>query len=314
MNKSTIKYIAKRVLMAVVTLLLIILLLFALLKLMPGSPFDVEKLNPSVIAQLEAKYGLNKPVFEQFFNYLKGMITGDFGISLKIAKGMEVSSLVGPRIGISFAIGLAAAGFGALIGVALGIVAALHKNTFWDTFATIIAVIGVSIPSFVFALVLLLIFGVKLNILPILYNINDPIRSAILPTLALSVGAIANVARFTRTEMIEVMKSDYILLAEAKGLDRKTVIFKHAIRNTLIPVITVLAPIIINLMTGSMVIEKICSIPGLGSLLVGAIQGNDCYVVMAVAFLYSLLYVIMMLVVDILYGIIDPRIRVSKED
>ena len=314
MNKSTIKYIAKRVLMAVVTLLLIILLLFALLKLMPGSPFDVEKLNPSVIAQLEAKYGLNKPVFEQFFNYLKGMITGDFGISLKIAKGMEVSSLVGPRIGISFAIGLAAARFGALIGVALGIVAALHKNTFWDTFATIIAVIGVSIPSFVFALVLLLIFGVKLNILPILYNINDPIRSAILPTLALSVGAIANVARFTRTEMIEVMKSDYILLAEAKGLDRKTVIFKHAIRNTLIPVITVLAPIIINLMTGSMVIEKICSIPGLGSLLVGAIQGNDCYVVMAVAFLYSLLYVIMMLVVDILYGIIDPRIRVSKED
>lgn len=314
MDKSTLKYIAKRIIMAIITLLLIILLLFALLKFMPGSPFDVEKLSPTVIAQLEAKYGLDAPVFEQFFNYLKGMLTGDFGISLKIMKGQEVSVLVGPRIGISFGIGLAAAAVGTLIGVVLGIVAALHKNTFWDTFATVIAVIGVSIPSFVFALVLLLIFGVKLNILPILYNVNDPIKSAILPTIALSVGAIANVARFTRTEMIEVMKSDYILLAEAKGLDRRTVIMKHALRNTLVPVITVLAPIIINLMTGSMVIEKICSIPGLGSLLVGAIQGNDSYVVMAVAFLYSLLYVIMMLVVDILYGIIDPRIRVSKED
>lgn len=222
--------------------------------------------------------------------------------------------LVGPRIGISFGIGIAAALFGALIGVVLGVTAALKRNTIWDSLSTIIAVIGVSIPSFVFALLLLLVFGLKIKIFPILFNINDPIRSSILPTIALSVGAIANVARFTRSEMIEVMKSDYILLAEAKGLDRGTLIRKHALRNTLVPVITVLAPIIINLMTGSMVIEQICSIPGLGSLLVRGIQANDYYVVMAVAFLYSLLYVVMMLVVDVLYGIIDPRIRVGKGD
>lgn len=312
MDRSTIKYILKRVLISLVTLLIIILILFAMLKLMPGSPFNAEKLSPDTIATLKAKYGLDLPVFEQFINYLKGMLTGDFGISLVIAKGMTVSDLVVPRIGISFGIGLAAAILGTLIGVVLGIVAALKKNTIWDTLSTIIAVIGVSIPSFVFALVLLLIFGMKLNILPILYNTSDPIRSAILPTIALSVGAIANVARFTRSEMIEVMKSDYVLLAEAKGLDRGTLIRKHALRNTLVPVITVLAPIIINLMTGSMVVEKICSIPGLGSLLVEGIQGNDYYVVMAVAFLYSLLYIVMMLVVDVLYGVIDPRIRVGK--
>lgn len=312
MDRSTIKYILKRVLISLVTLLIIILILFAMLKLMPGSPFNAEKLSPDTIATLKAKYGLDLPVFEQFINYLKGMLTGDFGISLVIAKGMTVSDLVVPRIGISFGIGLAAAILGTLIGVVLGIVAALKKNTIWDTLSTIIAVIGVSIPSFVFALVLLLIFGMKLNILPILYNTSDPIRSAILPTIALSVGAIANVARFTRSEMIEVMKSDYVLLAEAKGLDRGTLIRKHALRNTLVPVITVLAPIVINLMTGSMVVEKICSIPGLGSLLVEGIQGNDYYVVMAVAFLYSLLYIVMMLVVDVLYGVIDPRIRVGK--
>lgn len=312
MDRSTIKYILKRVLISLVTLLIIILILFAMLKLMPGSPFNAERLSPDTIATLKAKYGLDLPVFEQFINYLKGMLTGDFGISLVIAKGMTVSDLVVPRIGISFGIGLAAAILGTLIGVVLGIIAALKKNTIWDTISTIIAVIGVSIPSFVFALVLLLIFGMKLNILPILYNTSDPIRSAILPTIALSVGAIANVARFTRSEMIEVMKSDYVLLAEAKGLDRGTLIRKHALRNTLVPVITVLAPIVINLMTGSMVVEKICSIPGLGSLLVEGIQGNDYYVVMAVAFLYSLLYIVMMLVVDVLYGVIDPRIRVGK--
>lgn len=314
MDKSTLKYILKRILISIVTLLVIILILFAMLKLMPGSPFNPEKLSPDMVAQLQAKYGLDRPVFEQFINYLKGMVTGDFGISLVIAKNTPVSQLVLPRIGISFGIGIAAAFVGTIIGVLLGITAALNRNTIWDTLSTIIAVIGVSIPSFVFALLLLLLFGVKIPVLPILYNVSDPIKSAILPTIALSVGAIANVARFTRSEMIEVMKSDYILLAEAKGLDRKTLIKKHALRNTLVPVITVLAPIVINLMTGSMVIEKICSIPGLGSLLVEGIQGNDYYVVMAVAFLYSLLYIIMMLVVDVLYGIIDPRIRVGRED
>ena len=241
------------------------------------------------------------------------MLSGDFGISYGISRNLPVSSLVLPRISISFGIGLAAVILGTILGILLGIFAALNRNTIWDSLSTVVAVLGVSIPSFVFCLILLIIFGVKMPALPILYNSSHPIKSSIIPVIALSVSVIANVARFTRNEMIEVMGSDYILLAESKGLDRKTLIKKHALRNTLVPIITVLAPILVALMTGSMVIEQICGIPGLGSLLVQAITVNDYNVTMAVAFIYSVMYVVIMLVVDILYGIIDPRIRLGKE-
>ena len=242
------------------------------------------------------------------------MLSGDFGISYGIARNLPVSNLVMPRIPISFGIGFAAVVLGTIIGILLGIFAALRRNTIWDSISTIIAVLGVSVPSFVLCLILLIAFGVKIPLLPILFNSSDPIKSSIVPIIALSVSVIANVARFTRSEMIEVLGSDYILLAEAKGLDRKTLIRKHALRNTLIPVITVLAPIMVALMTGSMVIEQICGIPGLGSLLVQSITVNDYNVTIAVAFIYSVMYIVMMLIVDILYGIIDPRIRLGKEN
>ncbi|WP_305205667.1 ABC transporter permease, partial [Faecalibaculum rodentium] len=199
-------------------------------------------------------------------------------------------------------------------GILLGIVAALNRNTFWDTFATVLSVIGVSIPSFVFCLLLLILFGVEWPVLPVLYNSSNAFQSSIIPMIALSMGVIANVARFTRSEMIEVMGSEYIQLAEAKGISRRHLIFHHAIRNCLIPVITVLGPIIVGLMTGSMVIEKICAIPGLGSLLVKAIEVRDYNVILAVSFLYSVLYIVVMLIVDVAYGIIDPRIRLGKDE
>lgn len=210
--------------------------------------------------------------------------------------------------------GIGAVIIGTFFGIILGIVAALNRNTIWDSIATILAVIGVSIPSFVFCLLLLIIFGVEIPVLPVLYNAHNPIKSSIIPMIALSMGVIANVARFTRSEMIEVMNSEYIQLAEAKGISRSHLIWHHAIRNCLIPVITVLGPIIVGLMTGSMVIEKICAIPGLGSLLVKAIEVRDYNVILAVSFLYSVLYIVVMLVIDILYGIIDPRIRLGKGD
>lgn len=312
MDRSTLKYIAKRLLIAAVTLLLIITILFFMLKLMPGSPFNSEKLTPDQIALVYEKYGLDKPIHIQLVTYLKNMLSGDFGQSFSVARNVPVKDLVLPRTTISFTIGIMSVIFGTIIGIGLGVFAALRHNTVWDNIATIISVLGVSIPSFVFALLLLILFGVKIPVFPVIYNSQRPIVSAILPMLALSAGVIANVARFTRSEMIEVMSSDYVLLAEAKGLDRKTLIFNHALRNTLIPVVTILAPIMVSLLTGSMVIEQISGIPGLGTLLVKAIEVNDYNVIMAIAFMYSLLYIVMMLVVDISYGIIDPRIRLTK--
>lgn len=312
MDKSTLKYIGKRLVMSAITLMIIVFVLFVMLKFMPGTPFNDEKLTETQKALIYAKYGFDKPIWEQFVVYFKNMLSGDFGISYGISRNLPVSSLVLPRISISFGIGLAAVILGTILGILLGIFAALNRNTVWDSLSTVVAVFGVSIPSFVFCLILLIIFGVKMPALPILYNSSHPIKSAIIPVIALSVSVIANVARFTRSEMIEVMESDYILLAESKGLDRRTLIKKHALRNTLVPIITVLAPILVALMTGSMVIEQICGIPGLGSLLVQAITVNDYNVTMAVAFIYSVMYVVIMLLVDILYGIIDPRIRLGK--
>lgn len=312
MSKSTLKYIAKRLLISVVTLFIITAILFLMLKLMPGTPFNDEKLTEAQKAAIYAKYGMDQPLITQFFTYMKNMMTGDFGTSFGISKNMPVSYLVSPRIAISFGIGIAAVILGTIVGIALGVYAALNRNKMGDTLATLFSVLGVSIPSFVLALLLLLVFGVELKIAPVLYDTNHIIASSILPVIALSLGVVANVARFTRSEMISVLASDYIALAEAKGLDRGTIIRKHALRNTLIPVVTILGPIMVNLMTGSMVLEQIFSIPGLGSLLVNGITVNDYNVVLAVAFLYSVLYVTIMLVIDVSYGIIDPRIRLGK--
>lgn len=314
MDKSTIRYILRRVLISIVTLFVIVFVLFLMLKLMPGTPFNDEKLTEAQRAQIYAAYGLDKPVLQQFFIYVANMIKGDFGISYAIQRNMPVSALVGPRIGVSFGLGIGACIIGTIFGLILGIVAALNRNHFWDSFATILSVIGVSIPSFVICLLLLILFGVQMPVLPVIYNNARPVASSIIPMVAMSFGVVANVARFTRSEMIEVLGSEYILLAQAKGISQRRLIWMHAIRNCLIPVITVLGPIIVGLMTGSMVIEKICAIPGLGSLLVKAIEVRDYNVILAISFLYSALYIFVMLLIDVLYGIIDPRIRLGKGD
>jgi oligopeptide transport system permease protein len=206
-----------------------------------------------------------------------------------------------------------AVGMGALAGLLLGIVAALKNRTIIDNICTIISVLGGAVPSYVFALGLSYTLGFKLQWLPMLYSMKDPFASMLMPSIALSMFTMASIARFTRNEMLEVMGSDYMLLAESKGISGAPLIVRHALRNTLIPIITVLAPLIVDLMTGSLVVEKIFSIPGVGSLLVTAIQSNDYNVVVALSFIYSAMYIGIMLVVDILYGIIDPRIRLAKD-
>ena len=308
------KYLIKRIAISIATLLAILLILFLMLELMPGSPFNDEKLTVDQVALLNAKYGLNQPVFIRFLNYIKNMLMGDFGVSYTISKNTPISTLLTSRLPISLRIGGQAVLLGTLIGIILGIVAALKHNTIWDSITTIISVLGVSLPSYVFALALSYYFGYKLSWFPLLYSVDSPLKSSVLPTIALCMFTIATIARFTRTEMLEVLGSDYMLLAESKGISGLQLIFQYQLRNALIPIITVLAPLIVGLMTGSLVIEKIFSIPGIGSLLVTAIQSNDYNVIVALAFIYSAMYIGIMLVVDILYGIIDPRIRLAKED
>lgn len=307
------KYVLKRILISIFTLLAITLVLFILLQLMPGSPFNDEKLTADQRAALNAKYGLDKPIIVQFFRYVANLLKGDFGVSYNISKNTPISLLIKSRLPVSLRIGGFAVTLGAVVGLILGMVAALRHNSFWDSLCTVISVIGVSVPSYVFALGLSYTLGFKLKWFPMLYSQASALQSSVMPSIALSLFTLASIARFTRTEMLEVLDSDYMLLAESKGISGSPLIMRHALRNALIPIITVLAPLIVDLMTGSLVVEKIFSIPGVGQLLVTAIQSNDYNVVIALSFIYSAMYIGIMLVVDVLYGVIDPRIRLAKE-
>jgi oligopeptide transport system permease protein len=307
------KYILKRVIMAIVTLLIITFVLFLLLQFMPGSPFNDEKLSAEQRVALNEKYGLDQPLLVQYGKYVFHLAQGDFGVSYNISKNTPISQLIKTRLPISIRIGFQAVFIGAVIGLILGIIAALKHNSFWDTLCTIISVLGVSVPSYVFALALSYYFGFKLKLFPMLYSTGQPFQSSVMPSIALCMFTMASIARFTRGEMLEVLNSDFMLLAESKGISGAPLIIRHALRNALIPIVTVLAPLIVDLMTGSLVVEKIFSIPGIGSLLVTAIQSNDYNVVIALSFIYSALYIFIMLIVDILYGVIDPRIRITNK-
>jgi oligopeptide transport system permease protein len=307
------KYILRRVLISLATLMVIVLVLFLLMDLMPGTPFNDEKLTDAQLALLYEKYGLDKPLIIRFFLYMKNMLTGDLGVSYAINKDFAVSDMIKGRLGISIAVGAMAMVFGTILGLVLGILAALNHNTWIDNLCSMLSVIGVSVPSYVCALLLCYFIAYKLKLLPILYNQKMPFQSLILPALALSVSPTANIARFTRSEMLDVLNSEYVQLVQSKGVKDYRMIIKHALRNTLIPIITVMGPLLVNLLTGSSVIERIFGIPGIGLLMISGIQQNDYNVTIACSFIYSVMYIAVMLVVDILYGVIDPRIRVSKE-
>jgi len=298
---------------SLVILFTILILLFLLLQFLPGTPFNDEKLSEASKALLNAKYGLDQPFFSRFGIYMKNILTEfDFGISLSIQRNWMVKNIVLPRLGISVRIGLQALALGTFMGIILGVLSASKKNTWVDTLSTLIAIIGVSIPSYVFALLLSYVFGFRIPIFSIIFDFNNPIKSSILPTIALSMFVMAQVTRFLRTELIEVLGSDYIRLVEAKGVNKFKVVFNHGLRNALISVITILGPLTVTLLTGSLVVEKVYAVPGIGSLLVNGILTNDYNVIVMIAFVYSALYITMNLFVDILYGIIDPRIRVAK--
>lgn len=306
------KYVLKRVAISALTLLVILFVLYLMLEFMPGTPFNDEKLTEAQRAIINAKYGLDRPFLVRFVDYVVMMLKGDLGVSYSIQKNMPIAQMLDARLWVSIRLGLQAIVLGVPVGIVLGIIAALKKNTWIDTLTSVFSVLGVSIPNFLFAMLFILLFSKTLNWLPSIFMLQKPFVSSIMPTIALSLFTIAQIARFTRSEMVDVLGSEYMLLAQSKGLSRPILIFRHALRNTLIPVITVMAPLIVGVMTGSLVIEKMFSIPGIGQLLTMGIQANDYNVVMACAFIYSLLYVIVMFAVDLLYGVIDPRIRLVK--
>lgn len=309
MNQYT-KYILKRIFYMVVTLFLIATITFFLMKLLPGSPYaNEENLTDAQLQIMNAKYGLDKPVWMQYLIYLGGLVRLDLGMSFQY--NSTVLNLLSSRVGPSFQIGLQALIFGMGMGTLLGLVAAMKQNTIVDTGATFFAIIGRSVPSFVFAVVLQLVFGVIFPILPIALW-NQGFISSILPTLALSISPVADSARFIRTEMVEVLQSDYMELARAKGLSRMEVVMKHGVRNALIPLVTIAGPMLVGLMTGSMVIENIFAIPGIGEQFVKSILTNDYPTIMGVTMMYSFLLVVTILIVDLLYGFIDPRIRLTQ--
>jgi len=305
------KYILKRILVSAVTLFTITFILFLLLEFLPGSPFNDEKMDDATRILLMEKYGLDQPFLTRFGIYVNNLIHGDFGVSYNIKRDMPVSMMLVTRLPVTIRIGLQALVIGVVLGLTLGIIAALKKNTWIDSSATFFSVLGFSVPSYVFALLLVFFVAYKLQWFPIRYDPKEPIYSSVLPTISLAVYIIAVMARYARSEMIDCLNSDYIVLAKAKGIDQRKVILRHALRNTLVPIITVIAPLMIGLITGSVVVEQIFGVPGLGQLLLSGIQNKDINVICAVALVYSSLYIVIILVVDLLYGLIDPRIRVA---
>lgn len=296
------------------TLLIVISVTFFLVRLLPGSPFNDEKLNAQQVEMINKQYGLDAPVPVQYVRYMTGVFTGDLGRSFKY-DNKKVEDLISTRLKPSAMLGAQALVIGSVVGLTLGIVAALKKNTFWDYFATVISVLGVSVPSFVLAALLQLYLTTRHQIFPVTWGmpIGSDFRYAwtVLPSIALAFFSIASIARFTRTELVEVLNADYIVTAKSKGLTKAAVIVKHALRNALIPVVTMLGPLTVGLLTGSLVVEKVFAVPGLGDLLVSSITTNDLFCISGVSIFYSALYIGVILLVDILYGIIDPRIRVA---
>ncbi|SIT71914.1 oligopeptide ABC transporter permease [Edaphobacillus lindanitolerans] len=302
------KYIFSRFGYMLFTFLLIATFTFFLMHTLPGSPFNDERLSAAQKAMMAKRYGLDEPLAVQYFKYLGNLLAGDLGVSFQF-DGRSVTSIIGERIGVSAVLGAQSLIAGTVLGLLLGIVAALKHNTFLDYGSMIIAVLGLSIPNFVFAGLLQYWVGVRLQWLPVAFW--EGFEYSILPTIALAAFVVATIARFMRNEMLDVLGHDYIVTARAKGIRESLLIIRHALRNAMIPIVTILGPLAVSLMTGTLVVEQIFSIPGLGEQFVKSILTNDYPVIMGVTLFYSFFFILIVFVVDILYVLIDPRIRLT---
>ena len=312
-------YIVRRVLWIIPVLLVVSFLTFSLMKATPGGPWDREKeLAPRQIAALNAKYGLDDPFVVQYIRWLvgwpeedgfqRGLILGDLGPSYRYPD-RSVNDIVADGILVTMQLGVMAFILAVVVGIPLGVIAALRQNGLPDYIATFISVLGITTPSFVAAILLVIIFSVSLHWFPT-FGWKGP-EYWVLPTLALGMAPVAAVARYTRASMLEVTRKDYIRTAHSKGLKERSVVVIHMIRNALIPVVTILGPLLAALVTGSFIIEILFSIPGVGKFYVTAIAQRDYGLIMAMTMLYATAVAFMNMVVDILYAYIDPRIRYS---
>ncbi|MCL6570835.1 MAG: ABC transporter permease [Bacillus sp. (in: Bacteria)] len=303
------RYILRRVWYMFITLFIIASVSFFLMKMLPGSPLKADdKLSEAQKTIVMEKYGLNDPEPVQYVKYLVGLAQGDLGISFKF-DNTPVTKILMDKIGPSAQIGFQALVVGSILGIFLGLVASIYRNSPIDYSSTIIAVLGTSIPSFVLAGLLQYVFAVKLDWFPV--ALWGGFEYTILPTIALAIHPLATAARFTRTEMVEVLNSNYIITARAKGVAESGIIFKHGLRNALIPLITVMGPMAVSLMTGSMVIESIFAIPGIGEQFVTSVMVNDYPTIMGTTLLFAFGFILIILIIDLLYGLIDPRIRLA---
>ncbi|QIB27031.1 ABC transporter permease [Caloranaerobacter azorensis] len=306
------KFIAKRLAYGIVTLLIITIITFFLIHLVPGDPMSAGGKNlPEETKQIfREKYGLDKPIIVQYGIYMKNLILhGDLGTSI-IYAGRSVNDIIVKYGPVSAVIGLQAAVIGITLGILLGIWAAFRRGSIVDRVIMIFVVLGVCIPGFVFAALLQYIFGVKLDILPI-FGWGEA-KHTVLPTVAMALGSIAAYCRYMRASTLDVISSDYVVTAEAKGVSTAGIILKHILRNSFIPIITLICPQLLFIFTGSFVIERIFAIPGLGAYFVTAVNDSDYSVILGLVIFSSALYIISLVVTDIFYGIVDPRIRLTK--
>lgn len=301
------RYIVKRLISMIITLFFIVTITFILMHTIPGGPFTGEKkLPPEIEAALNEKYHLNEPVFVQYTTYLKNILKGDLGPSYQV-KGETVNHIIAQTFPASAQLGFIAIAIILLIGVPLGVIAALKQGTWIDSGVMFLAILGVTIPSFVIATLMIYVFAVKVHVLPAARW--GTWKHMIMPSIALASYSFAFIARLTRSSMLEVVSQDYIRTARAKGLSETVVIFKHALKNALIPIVTYIGPLAAGLLTGSFVIEKIFAVPGLGRSFVESITNRDYTLIMGVTIFYAVFLVGMILIVDLLYGLIDPRIK-----
>ncbi len=303
------KFIIKRLLYIVIAMYLIITATFFLMQLAPGSPFASERdLPPAIEEQLNAKYGLDNPWYIQYKDYLVDTITFDFGESMKYT-GRSTNDIIAEGFPVSLALGLQAMILAIGLGILLGVVSALYHNKFADYAATIFAVLGISVPSFILAGLLQYYLSFKLGMFPV--SGWKGFAYTILPSFAIAITHAGFIAKLTRSSMLEQNNSEYVKLARAKGLGKWTVVFKHTLRNALLPVVTYLGPLFAGVITGSFVIEQIFAVPGLGRHFVTSITNRDYTVIMGTTVFYSLILLFAVLIVDILYSVIDPRIKLK---
>ena len=303
------RYIIKRVISAIITLFLVATLTFFLMYLVPGGPFLAEKApSPQTMKALEEKYGLDQPVGVQYTNYMKRLLKGDLGTSLKM-RGQEVNHIIETRFPISAKLGLCAVILAISVGLPIGSFAALKRGKFLDRLIMFFSTLGMAVPGFVVATVLMYFFGVKLRVLPT-FGLTSPLHY-ILPVIALAFYPTAYISRLMRSSMLDIIGQDYMRTAKAKGVSQFKSLFKHALRNAILPVVTYLGPMLASILTGSFIVEKVFTIPGLGNQFIGSITDRDYPLIMGTTIFLAFLLITMNVLVDIAYKIIDPRIKME---